>query len=47
LISDTIEQPEPIRNHSKVEILSVSNLLAEVIWRIHVGESISSLIEKT
>jgi ribose-phosphate pyrophosphokinase len=47
LISDTIEQPEPIRNHPKVEILSVSNLLAEVIWRIHVGESISSLIEKT
>ena len=47
LITDTIAQPELICNHPKVEILSVANLLAEVIWRIHIGESISPLIEKT
>jgi ribose-phosphate pyrophosphokinase len=47
VITDTIAQPELIRNHPKVEILSVANLLAEVIWRIHIGESISPLIEKT
>jgi ribose-phosphate pyrophosphokinase len=46
LITDTIAQPERIRHHPKVEILSVANLLAQVIWRIHVGESISPLIEK-
>jgi ribose-phosphate pyrophosphokinase len=46
VISDTICQPENVRQHPKVTILSVANLLAQVIWRIHVGESISSLIEK-
>jgi len=44
--SDTICQPEAIRNHPKITIVSVAKLLAEVIGRIHEGESISGLIEK-
>jgi len=47
VVSDTICQPEAIHNHPKIKVLSVANLLAQVIWRIHAGESISSLIEKT
>jgi ribose-phosphate pyrophosphokinase len=46
VISDTICQPEVVRQHPKVRVLSVANLLAQVIWRIHIGESISDLIEK-
>lgn len=46
VISDTICQPEYIRNHPKIEICSVANLLAQVIWRIYVGSSIGDLIEK-
>jgi ribose-phosphate pyrophosphokinase len=47
VISDTICQPDAIRMNPKIQILSVSDVLAQAIWRIHVGESISSLIEKT
>lgn len=47
IISDTICQPEAIRKHPKVTILSVADLLAQVILRIHMGTSISDLIEKT
>ncbi len=47
VISDTICQPEAIRKHAKIVVLSVAELLANVIWRIHCGESISDLIEKT
>jgi ribose-phosphate pyrophosphokinase len=47
VISDTICQPKAIRDHAKIVILSVAELLANVIWRIHCGESISDLIEKT
>jgi ribose-phosphate pyrophosphokinase len=46
IISDTIAQPLEIRAHPKIIVLSVAELLSQVIWRIHVGESISSLIEK-
>ena len=46
VVSDTICQPEAIRNHPKITIVSVAKLLAEVIGRIHEGESISGLIEK-
>jgi len=46
VVSDTICQPETIRNHPKITIVSVAKLLAEVIGRIHEGESISGLIEK-
>jgi ribose-phosphate pyrophosphokinase len=46
VISDTICQPEAIRNHEKIIIVSVAELLARVIGRIHSGESISSLISK-
>jgi ribose-phosphate pyrophosphokinase len=47
IISDTICQPPEIRDNPKITVLSVADLLAQVIWRIHVGESISTLIEKT
>lgn len=47
VISDTIAQPEHIRNHPKIVIRSVADLLAQVIWCIHSGESISSLLAKT
>ena len=46
VISDTIQQPAAVRNHPKIVIRSVANLLAQAIWCIHNGESISSLIEK-
>ena len=46
VVSDTICQPAAIRNHPKITIVSVAKLLADVIWRIHGGESISGLIEK-
>lgn len=46
VISDTICQPDSIRSHPKVRVLSVAELLAQVIWRIHVGASIGDLIEK-
>jgi len=46
VISDTIFQPPEVRSNPKITVLSVADLLAQVIWRIHVGESISSLIEK-
>jgi ribose-phosphate pyrophosphokinase len=46
VISDTICQPEAIRKHPKITIVSIAELLAKVIWRIHAGESISDLIER-
>jgi len=46
VVSDTICQPENIRQHPKITIVSVADLLAKVIWRIHTGESISDLIER-
>ena len=46
VISDTICQPEAIRNHEKITIVSVARLLAQVILRIHTGQSISELIDK-
>lgn len=46
VISDTIQQPPHILSHPKVEVLSVAELLAQAIWRIHIGSSIGDLIEK-
>ena len=46
VVSDTIRQPERVRSHPKVVVVSVAELLAQAIYRIHMGESISSLIEK-
>jgi len=46
VISDTIEQPPAVQSHPKIAIVSVAELLAKVIWRIHSGASISDLIEK-
>jgi ribose-phosphate pyrophosphokinase len=46
VVSDTICQPAAIRDHPKITIVSVAKLLAEVIGRIHEGESIGALIEK-
>jgi ribose-phosphate pyrophosphokinase len=46
VVTDTICQPEHIRRHPKIEVVSVARLLAEVIWRIHHGASISELIDQ-
>ncbi len=46
VVTDTIEQPQSVRDHPKVEVVSVAPILAEAINRIHLGESISNLIEK-
>jgi ribose-phosphate pyrophosphokinase len=46
VISDTINQPAEIRAHPKIAVVSIAKILADVIGRIHVGESISSLIDK-
>ncbi len=46
IVTDTICQPEAIRNHPKITVLSIAQLLADVIRRIHHGESISSLMDK-
>jgi ribose-phosphate pyrophosphokinase len=46
VISDTICQPAEIRNHPKIKVVSIAGLLADVIKRIHMGESISSLMDK-
>lgn len=45
VISDTIQQPQHILDNPKIRVVTVADLLAEVIWRIHAGESIGSLIE--
>lgn len=47
VISDTIRQPPTFYKPGKITVLSVAELLANGIWRIHCGESISDLIEKT
>lgn len=47
VVSDTIYQPAAILEHPKITVVSVAELLAQVIGRIHVGASISSLMEKT
>jgi ribose-phosphate pyrophosphokinase len=46
IVTDTIDQPQQVRANPKIGIVSVADLLAQAIWRIHMGESISSLIEK-
>jgi len=47
VVSDTICQPPQVRDHPKIVVLSVAELLAQVIWRIHNGRSISDLLERT
>ncbi|MGE5602837.1 MAG: ribose-phosphate diphosphokinase [Nitrososphaerales archaeon] len=46
VISDTICQPPTIRDHPKITVLSIAELLANVISRIHDGRSISDLMAK-
>ena len=46
VVSDTICLPESVRANPKIVVVSVADLLAQAIYRIHIGESISSLIEK-
>jgi ribose-phosphate pyrophosphokinase len=46
IISDTICQPPLIRNHPKIRVVSIARLLANVIFRIHEGKSISSLMDE-
>jgi ribose-phosphate pyrophosphokinase len=44
VVSDTICQPEHIRSHPKIKVVSIAPLLADVIGRIHRGDSISELM---
>jgi ribose-phosphate pyrophosphokinase len=46
VITDTICQPPEVRDHPKIRVVSIAKLLADVIGRIHIGESISSLMER-
>ena len=46
VISDTIKQPPEVLKHPKIVVRSVADLLAQAIWCIHTGASISALIEK-
>lgn len=46
VISDTICQPESIRDHPKITVVSIAELLAAVIARIHLGRSIGDLMER-
>ncbi len=43
VITDSIRQEEAVRKSSKIEILSVANLLGEAIRRIYHSDSVSSL----
>jgi ribose-phosphate pyrophosphokinase len=47
VVSDTIALPGRAQESPKITVVSVAELLAEAINRIHMGKSISSLIEKT
>ncbi len=46
VISDTICQPPEVLAHPKITVVSIAHLLADVIGRIHAGQSISSLMDK-
>ena len=46
VITNTVYLNQHIKNHSKIEILNVSKLCAEVIKRIDNGESLSYLYEQ-
>lgn len=43
VVSDTIHLP-PEKRHPKIKVQSIAPLLAEVIWRIHCGETVSPLL---
>jgi len=43
VVTDTIPVKEKVQNSSKVEILSVADLIGETIYRINVDKSVSSL----
>jgi len=45
LVTDTIPLSEAARNCGKIEVVSVSSLLAEAIKRIHGNDSVSSLFD--
>jgi ribose-phosphate pyrophosphokinase len=44
IVTDTVAHADSVRNHPKVEIVSVAQLIAEAIWRIHMHRSVSSLL---
>ena len=43
VITDSIDNSKKIKNHSKIEVLSISNLMAEAIKRISNSTSVSDL----
>ncbi len=44
-VTDSINQREEVRNHPKIEIVSLAPLLAEAIQRVHTGEGLTSLFQ--
>ncbi len=40
-LTDTIRQPQAVREHPKIKIISVAPLIAEAVKRMHVGKSLS------
>jgi ribose-phosphate pyrophosphokinase len=45
VVSNTIHVPEETRKNTKIEVVSIASMLAEVIRCIHRGESISPIIQ--
>jgi ribose-phosphate pyrophosphokinase len=45
-ITNTICQPESKRQHPKITVVSIAQLLADIIWNIYLGRSISALIRE-
>jgi ribose-phosphate pyrophosphokinase len=43
VVTDTVPLREPAQKCSKIRLLSISEMLAETVRRIHLGESVSSL----
>jgi ribose-phosphate pyrophosphokinase len=44
IITDTIDQPQSVRNHPKIRIVSVAPLIAQAIERMQSGDSLSKLL---
>ena len=46
IVTNTLPQSERVAQCSKIEVIDVGNVLAEVIRRSHYGESVSKLFDE-
>ena len=46
IVTNTLPQAENVANCSKIEVIDIGNVLAEVIRRSHYGESVSKLFDE-